>query len=130
MNLLELATVVQCKQSPIIILRPLTQWTLRTGKKVDSLVEINTFEWPKAPRDKNIVGSRWLFNMKNKPDGSYEYKARFMAQSYSQIYGKGYSVTFASMKNMASIRLQLQIADYYGLLNHHIDIQSAYLNAP
>ena len=31
---------------------------------------------------------------------------------------------------MASIRLQLQIAVHYGLLIHHMDVKSAYLNAP
>ena len=32
--------------------------------------------------------------------------------------------------NMASIRLLLQIAVRYDLLIHHMDVESAYLNAP
>ena len=31
---------------------------------------------------------------------------------------------------MASIRLLLQIAVYYDLLIHHMDVKSAYLNTP
>ena len=34
------------------------------------------------------------------------------------------------MTNMASIRLLLQIAVQYDLLIHHMDVKSAYLNAP
>ena len=32
--------------------------------------------------------------------------------------------------NMASIRLLLQIAVKYDLIIHHLDVKSAYLNAP
>ena len=34
------------------------------------------------------------------------------------------------MTNMASIRLVLQVAVQYDLLIHHMDVKSAYLNAP
>ena len=63
--------------------------------KFDSLVENNTVEWQKAPRDKNIVGSRWVYTRKNKHDGSYEFKAWFVVKSNSQIYVEDYRETFA-----------------------------------
>ena len=97
-------------------------------KEFDSLVE-NTFEWQKGPRDKNIVGSRWVYPQKYKHDGSYEYKAWFVAKGYSQIYDKDYRETFTLTTNMASIRLLLQIAVQYDLLIHHMDVKRAYLNA-
>ena len=53
----------------------------------DSLVGNNTFEWQKAPSNKNIVDSRWFFIIKSK---RHVYKARFVAKDYSQIYGKDY----------------------------------------
>ena len=53
-----------------------------------------------------------------------------MAKGYSQIYGKDYRETFTSTTNMAFIRLLLQIAVQYDLLIHHMDVKSAYLNAP
>ena len=53
-----------------------------------------------------------------------------MVKGYSQIYGKDYRETFAPMTNMASIRLLLQIAVQHDLLIHHMDIKSAYSNAP
>ena len=83
-------------------------------REFDSLVENNTFKWQKAPSkvrsNKNIVSSRWFFTIKSKSNRSHEYKARFIAKGYSQIYGKDYRETFALMTNMASIRLLLQIA--------------------
>ena len=104
-------------------------WILATKTEFDSLVENNTFQWQKAPRNENIVGSRWFFITKSKSDRSHEYKAHFVAKGYLQIYGKDYGETF-TMTNMASIRLLLQITVQYDLLINHIDVQSAYLNAP
>ena len=77
-------------------------------REFDSVVENNTFEWQKASRNKNIVGSRWFFTIKSKSNGSHEYKARFVAKGYSQIY-KDYRETFAPTTSMISIRLLLQI---------------------
>ena len=58
-------------------------WILAINREFDSLIENNTFEWQKAPRNKNIVSSRWIFTMKSKSNGSHEYKVRFIAKGYS-----------------------------------------------
>ena len=63
-------------------------------KDFDSSVENNTFEWQKALRDKNIVGSRWVYALKYKQDRSFEYKSRIVTKGYSQIYSKDYWETF------------------------------------
>ena len=68
--------------------------------------------------------------MKRKSNRSHEYKVHFIAKGYSQIYGKDYKETFALTTTMASIRLLLQIAVYYDLSIHHMDVKRAYLNAP
>ena len=68
--------------------------------------------------------------MKSKSNGSHEYKACFRAKDYSQIYSKDYKETFALTTIMASLRLLLQTAVYDDLLIHHMDVKSAYLNAP
>ena len=73
---------------------------------------------------------RWIFTIKRKSDRSHEYKAHFVAKSYSHIYGKDYRETFALTINIASIRLLLQIAVQYDLLILPMDVKSAYLNAP
>ena len=76
------------------------------------------------------MGVDGFFTIKSKSNGSHEYKARFIAKGYSQIYGKDYRETFALMTNMASIRLLFQIAVQYDLLIHHLDVKSVYSNAP
>ena len=67
-------------------------WISAMRKEFDSLVENNTFEWQKDLKDKNIEGSKWVYTLKYKQDGNYEYKAQFMAKGYSHIYGKYYKL--------------------------------------
>ena len=42
------------------------KWILAMSIKFDSLVENNTFEWLKTPKNKNIIGSMWFFTIKVK----------------------------------------------------------------
>ena len=56
-------------------------WVSAMQKEFHSLVENNTFELQKPSKDKNIVGSRWVYTLKYKQGGSYEYKAWFVAKS-------------------------------------------------
>ena len=79
-------------------------WVSAMQKEFDSLVENNTFEWQKALKDRNIIGTKWVHTQKYKHDRSHEYKTRFVAKSYLKIYGEDH---FAPMTNMASIRLPL-----------------------
>ena len=71
----------------------------------------------------------FFFTIESKNDENHEYKAHFIAKGYSQIYGKDYKLS-PSTANMASIKLLLQIAVQYDFLIHHMDVKSAYLNAP
>ena len=46
-------------------------WILAMKREFDSLVENNTFEWQKVPRNKNIVGSWFL--LQKVSDRSHKY---------------------------------------------------------
>ena len=49
-------------------------WILAMKGEFDSILENTTFEWQKAPRNKNIVVSWWFFTIKSKSDGSHDVK--------------------------------------------------------
>jgi hypothetical protein len=53
---------------------------------------------------KSVVGSRWIYKVKQAADGSVEkYKARFVAWGFSQIEGIDYGETFAPIARYSSI---------------------------
>ena len=48
------------------------------------------------PKDKTLVGCRWIFAVKYKADGEIErYKLRLVANGHTQTYGIDFQETFA-----------------------------------
>ena len=68
--------------------------------------------------------------MKVDPLGNERFKARYVAQGYSQQPGSDYTETFAPTPKMSSVRMLMQIAAQFDFMVHHMDVKTAYLNAP
>jgi hypothetical protein len=76
-------------------------WVDEMVDEYDSIVKNSA--WEIVPRlvDKSVVGSRWIYNVKQTVDGSVEkYKARFVVQGFSQIEGIDYEETFAPVHDI------------------------------
>ncbi|UYV73820.1 hypothetical protein LAZ67_11001021 [Cordylochernes scorpioides] len=98
-------------------------------EEFDSLIENKTWELVDPPKNRNIIGTKWVFKTKCNSDGSVErHKARLVAKGYSQQYGIDYEETFAPVVRQSTIRMFLALAVEYNLILHQMDVQSAYLN--
>lgn len=76
------------------------------------------------------VGRMWVFKLKHHADGSIEwYKARIVAQGYSQISGLDNDETFAPVRRYDSRRLIIDLPTHCGLDSDQLDIKSPFLNA-
>ena len=65
-------------------------------KEIATLDKSGTWSWVQRPPNKNIVGSKWVFRIKKKADGSVEkYKARLVARGFTQIFGVDYYDTLS-----------------------------------
>ena len=52
------------------------------------------------------VKSKWVYKVKTGKDGSVQqYKARILAQGYTQQYGKNYEETFCPVVRLESLRM-------------------------
>ena len=62
-----------------------------------------------------MVGSRWIYNVKQAIDGSVEkYKATFVAQGFSQVEGIFYEDNFTPLVRYSSIRSILALSTQMG----------------
>ena len=75
------------------------------------------------------MGSKWVFKLKTNADGSIErYKARLVAQGFSQKFGTDYDETFCPVVRMESLRTLIALAVQNGLILHQVDVTTAFLN--
>eukprot|EP00752_Nemacystus_decipiens_P002765 g2583.t1 len=89
--------------------------------EVADLVTVDTL-----PPGASPIGSRWVFKMK--PDGTF--KTRLVVQGYGQRHGIDCGGTFAPVCRISSQRTLLCIAASKGLHVEHLDVKTAFLNAP
>ena len=124
MEALEPSTLAAAKKSP-----DWPAWEKAIQEELDTLKAAGTFETVIPPEGANLVGSKWVFKAKKDAAGVVvRYKARLVAQGFSQVPGVDYFDTFAPVARLASIRTVLAIAAAENLEIHQIDIKGAYLN--
>jgi hypothetical protein len=105
------------------------EWEVACQAEMRSFEHMKVYEVVPRPKDKNVVGSKWVFCIKRGPDGAVlKYKARVVAQGFTQIEGVDFDETFAPVAKLASLRTILALAAELDLEVHQMDVKSAYLN--
>lgn len=104
-------------------------WMAAMKEELDSLTGAGTWAMEDVPSDANVVGCRWVFKIKRDAAGKpVRYKARLVAQGFSQVPGVDYFDTYAPVGKLTSIRVLLAYAAYHDWELEQIDVKSAYLN--
>ncbi len=105
-------------------------WKGAIEEEIHNLVDAGTWEIVEVPSDANVVGSKWVFQLKKDALGRVvRYKARLVTQGFSQVEGVDYFNTYAPVAKLASIRTILALTAWLNLEIHQIDIKGAYLNS-
>lgn len=83
-------------------------WLEAMNKELQALDSNHTWDLVDLPPGKKAIGSRWVFKVKLKADGSLERcKARLVAKGFNQKYGIDYHETFSPVIKMSSVRCVL-----------------------
>ena len=53
--------------------------------EMKALIDNEIFELVPHPKDRQIVGAKWVYTVKTNQNGEETYKARFVTKDYSQV---------------------------------------------
>jgi transposase InsO family protein len=105
------------------------QWKEAIKQEYDNLIKNETWELVELPKDRKAIGCKWVFKIKRNSDNTIDkYKARLVAQGFSQRKGIDYNETFSPVTRFATIRFLLAYANHYDLEIEQLDVVAAFLN--
>lgn len=105
-------------------------WSKAMNEEMKCLKNNQTWILTELPEGKTAIGSKWVYKAKTDQNGNVtRYKARLVAQGYSQKYGEDFDEVFAPVAKPTTLRTLLAIAGHKKMIVKHYDIQTAYLNA-
>ena len=104
-------------------------WKDAMEKEMKSLSVNKVWDLVSLPKGKKVIGSKWVFKTKRNVDGNVErYKARLVAQGFSQSYGQDYDETFSPVVRFESLRMIIALSVQRSLKLHQMDVTTAFLN--
>jgi transposase InsO family protein len=105
-------------------------WLKAASEEHESLKKTNTFRLVELPIGRKALGSKLIFKLKTRADGTPErYKARIVVQGFSQREGIDFTETYAPVVRYESLRFLLALAVLLDLEIHQMDVDSAFLQA-
>ncbi|XP_042426159.1 uncharacterized protein LOC122014028 [Zingiber officinale] len=103
-------------------------WQNAMDEELTALHHTHTWDLVPLPPGKCAIGSRWVYKIKTKSDGSIErYKARLVAKGYSQEYGMDYEETFSPVAKMTTVRMLIAVASARQWKISQMDVKNAFL---
>lgn len=106
------------------------EWRLAIEREIKSLEKKKCWILLHAPTNSKSITCRFVFKIKKDANGNIlMFKARLVAQGFKQIQGINYYETYSLVAKMSTLRTAIAVASINGMRLHHIDVNTAYINA-
>ncbi|KAM1941804.1 hypothetical protein ACFX13_029341 [Malus domestica] len=104
-------------------------WNQAMLEEFQALQSTGTWSLVPSSPHQNIVGCKWVFRIKRKPDGTVDrYKARLVAKGFHQQEGIDFKETFSPVAKPVTIRILLTLAVQHDWFLNQLDISNAFLH--
>jgi hypothetical protein len=104
-------------------------WIDAMNTELDALAKNQTWSLVDLPPHVKPIGSKWVYKIKHKADGSIErYKARLVAKGYNQVEGIDYFDTFSPVVKLTTVRVLIALASIHNWFLHQLDVNNAFLH--
>ena len=98
-------------------------------EELDQIQKNETWELVPRPKNKNVIGTKWIFRNKLNEEGQVtRNKARLVCKGYAQVEGIDFDETFAPVARMEAIRMFLAYSCFKNFKVYQMDVKSAFLN--
>ena len=106
-------------------------WKAAMDREFKTLEENGVWELVRPPSGQGIISGKWHFAHKLDDEGNVlNYKARFVAQGFTQTPGLDFHDTYSPTAKLSTLRTVLACRVNLGMLFNQMDIKTAYMNAP
>ena len=87
------------------------QWFAAMKQEYEVLLNNKTWDLVPLPKDKQVVGCKWVFKIKENADGTVnKFKARLVAKGFHQVAGCDFNETFSPVIKPITIKLIITLA--------------------
>ncbi|GAU22921.1 hypothetical protein TSUD_326940 [Trifolium subterraneum] len=104
-------------------------WIEAMNAEIGALNQNRTWVLVDQPANVKPIGSKWVYKVKHKADGSIErYKARLVAKGYNQIEGLDFFDTYSPVAKITTVRTLIALASIKSWHLHQMDVNNAFLH--
>lgn len=104
-------------------------WRASMKTEINALERNHTWDVQELPPGKKALGTRWLYTIKLRADGTIErHKSRLVVLGNTQEEGLDYTETFSPVAKMTTVRIFLDIAAKRNHEIHQMDVHNAFLH--
>jgi hypothetical protein len=105
------------------------KWKEAMKDEMNSLEKNATWDLVELPRDRKIVGCKWVYKLNKGVDDKVErYKSRMIVKRYSQKEGIDFHDIFSPVVKIVSIRSVLTLVALLDLELEKLDVKSSFLH--
>ena len=103
-------------------------WISSMNEEIEKIERNKTWSLVPRPKDKNIIGSKWVFRKKLNKNGEVSRnKARLVCKGCAQEEGIDYGENFSLIARLERVRTLLAYLAYKGFKVYHMDVKSTFL---
>jgi hypothetical protein len=96
---------------------------------LDQIEKNDTWELVPRPKDKNVIGTKWVYRNKLNEDGQVtRNKSILVCKGYAQVEGIDFEDTFSRVAKMEAIQLILAYACSKNIKVYQMDVKLVFLN--
>ena len=100
-------------------------WIEAMNKEIEKIENNKTWTLVPRPKDKNVIGTKWVFRNKLNEDGKVSRKKeRLVCKGYSQEEGIDYGEIFSRLEG---VRIVLAYTTHRGFKFYQMDVKSTFL---